>query len=126
LHAHSAGPYKILKKVNSKVYVIDLLSDFEISSTFNISDLVAYKCPFFNPDNLLVNLDEPIHEPFFEGLHLPPLPTTLIPFAAEQIDSIQDDQIISTEMVVADDIYCVGTVVLNLMIHGLLKRTYND
>jgi len=43
-----------------------------------------------------VDLDEPTHEPFFERSHLSPLPPTPVPFAAEQIDIIQDDQIIST------------------------------
>ena len=32
LHARSAGPYKILKKINPKACVIDLPSDFDISS----------------------------------------------------------------------------------------------
>jgi len=38
LHSHSAGPFKIRKKINPNAYVLDLLSDFEISSTLNISD----------------------------------------------------------------------------------------
>jgi len=58
LIARSAGPFKVLKKINPNAYVIDLPPDFRIRSTFNILDLVAYKDPF-NPDNLLVNLDEP-------------------------------------------------------------------
>jgi len=43
-----------------------------------------------------VNLDEPTPDPFLEGPHLPPLPNMHVSFAAEHIDSIQDDQIIST------------------------------
>jgi len=54
-----------------------------ISSTFNISDLVAYKSPSFNPDNLLVDLDEPTYEPLLEGPHLPPLPTTAVSLTSE-------------------------------------------
>ena len=43
LIARSVDPFKILKKINLNAYVIDLPPDFGISSTFNISDLVAYK-----------------------------------------------------------------------------------
>jgi len=43
-----------------------------------------------------VDLDEHIPEPFLEGPNLPSLSTTNVPFAAEQINSIRDDQIIST------------------------------
>jgi len=77
LTAHSADPFKILKKINSNAYVIDLSPNFEISLTFNISDLVAYKDPPFNPDNPLMDLDEPTPEPLFEGLHFLPLPTII-------------------------------------------------
>ena len=62
LHTPSASPYKILKKINVNAYVIDLPSNFEISSIFNISDLVAYKGQLFNSDNPLVDLNEPTHE----------------------------------------------------------------
>ena len=45
LHARSAGSFKILKKINSNAYVVDLPSDFGINLSFNIEDLVAYKGP---------------------------------------------------------------------------------
>ena len=93
MNARSASPYKILKKINPNSYVIHLPSDFEISSTFNISDLVDYKGPLFNPDNPLVDLDKPTPKSLFEGPHFPLLPTTNVLFTAEQIDSIKDDQI---------------------------------
>jgi len=60
------------------------------------SNLVAYKGPPFNPDNTLVDLDKPTPKFLFEGPHFPPLPTTNDLFIAEQIDSIKDNQIIST------------------------------
>ena len=56
LTARSAGPFRILKKINPNVYVTDFPPDFGISSTFNISDLVAYKGSPFNLDNPLVIL----------------------------------------------------------------------
>jgi len=96
LTACNAGPLKVLKQINPNVYVIDLPPNFEISSTFNISDLVVYKYPPFNPDNLFVDLDEPIPELLFEGPQLSPLLTTHAPFTTDQIDSIKDDRIIST------------------------------
>jgi len=40
LHARSAGPFKILTKLNDNVYVIDFPEDFRINPTFNIEDLV--------------------------------------------------------------------------------------
>jgi len=83
LNARKASPYKILKKINPNAYVIDLPSNFGISLTFNISNLIAYKGPPFNPDNSLVNLDEFTPKSFFERPYLPPLSTTSVPFAVE-------------------------------------------
>ena len=60
LQAHSARPFKVLKRIGLNAYVIDLLHDYGISSSFNIEDLVAYKCPLVIPDNLF---DEPLLDP---------------------------------------------------------------
>ena len=43
LHVRSAGPFKILNKPNYNTYVIDLPRDYDISCTFNVTDLVDYK-----------------------------------------------------------------------------------
>ena len=45
LQAHGAGPFRVLKRVGSNAYVVDLPNDYGISSTFNVSDLVAYRDP---------------------------------------------------------------------------------
>ena len=56
LHARRAGPFKIIEKVGPNAYVLDLPSDWGISSTFNIADLVEYREPaaipseYFGPD----------------------------------------------------------------------------
>ena len=66
LHARSVGPFKILKKINSNAYVVDLSPDFGVSFSFNIEDMIAYKGLNFLPDNPL--LDDPCHEPISERL----------------------------------------------------------
>ncbi|XP_072962671.1 uncharacterized protein [Typha angustifolia] len=93
LHARSAGPFKILKKINDNAYVLDLPSDFGISSTFNIEDLVAYKSPDFTPDNPLDT--KPTYELVYERPSLPPLPN-IPPNTVDEIDKILDEEIIST------------------------------
>ena len=66
LHARGAGPFKIIKKVGSNAYVLELPPELGISSTFNISDLVEYREPAvissepFEPDQIIVS--EPNHE----------------------------------------------------------------
>ena len=72
--------------------------------TFNISDLIPYKGHSFNSENPHVDLNEPIPELFLEGPNLSLLLITTVPFAAVQIDSIRDDQVISTRDGVAGDI----------------------
>ncbi|PKA46655.1 hypothetical protein AXF42_Ash021271 [Apostasia shenzhenica] len=90
LQARGAGPFKILKKLGSNAYVVDLPSDFGISTTFNISDLVAYKEPAAIPS-----------DPFEPSSPIEREPTPECPLSQpstkkEQIEQILDDQIIST------------------------------
>ena len=92
LQARSAGPFKVLKRMGPNAYVIDLPHDYGISSSFNIEDLVAYKSSTTIPDT-----------PFDESLPNPidaPIPTPLplnLPYAhKESIDTILDEQIVST------------------------------
>ena len=92
LHARSAGPFQILKKLNDNAYIIDLLQGFSIGSTFNIEDLMDYKGPDFSPNNLLD--DEPSLEPISERHSFPPL-SNILPNIVDQIDKIVDDDIIT-------------------------------
>jgi len=76
-----------LKKLNCHVYVID----FDISSIFNIEDLVDYKGFDFNSTNFLI--DEPSRKPIFERSSIPPI-SNIMTTTVDQIDKILDDEII--------------------------------
>ena len=49
LHARGAGPFRVVKRVGSNAYVLELPSELGISSTFNITDLVEYREPAVIP-----------------------------------------------------------------------------
>jgi len=91
LHVRSAGPFKILNKLNCNTYAIDLLRDYGISCTFNINDLVNYKSFGFSSLN-----DKSSHMPFSESFSLSPLLNTH-PITAEKVDKILEDETITTK-----------------------------
>jgi len=66
LHVRSAGPFKILNKLNCNTYVIDLSRDYDISCTFIVNDIVDYKG--FDCSPLIV---EPAPKPFSKRAYLP-------------------------------------------------------
>ena len=82
-----------MKRINNNAYVINLPEGFGISPIFNVENLVAYKGTDFYPSNLLLN--EPTRDLTSEGPSLPLL-SYLPPYAAEQIDKMIEDEIIST------------------------------
>ena len=65
------GPFKILRRINSNAYIVDHSSDFGVSSSANIEDLVACKCSILSLDKPLLN--KPFPEFTFERHSLPPL-----------------------------------------------------
>ena len=82
----------MLKLIGSNAYVIELPSDYGISSTFNIEDLVAYKGP-------ATIHDDPFTEPLPTPTICPDFNTILlnIPLTyKESIDAILDEQVVFT------------------------------
>ena len=71
LHDRSAGPFKILDKLNCNTYVINLSRDYDISHTFNVNDLADYKNFDCSP-----LIDKPSSKPFSESSSLSPLLNT--------------------------------------------------
>ena len=90
LHARGAGPFKVLKKVGTNAYVLELPPELGISSTFNISDLAEYREPALIPR-------EPFGpDPSFESEPTPECPHITWPERKDRIEKILDDQAIST------------------------------
>ena len=71
--------------------MVDLPPDFGISCTFNVEDLVPYRGTFDTLSDPF--MDEPSQD--LSESPLPPLPPKLS-YTIENIDSILDDQIVST------------------------------
>ncbi|KAL3503994.1 hypothetical protein ACH5RR_033835 [Cinchona calisaya] len=49
LHSRNAGPFKILKKISSNAYVLELPEDMSINNIFNIEDLTSYTRYLIDP-----------------------------------------------------------------------------
>ncbi|KAF7135648.1 hypothetical protein RHSIM_Rhsim08G0121000 [Rhododendron simsii] len=80
LHSKSAGPFKVLKKISSNAYVLELPDDMGISNVFNIEDLTRYSghVEDSNRADLVASLPASKH---FE----------------DEIEDVVDHQIISTQ-----------------------------
>ena len=90
LHAQGSVTFKIIKKVGSNAYVLELPPELGISSTLNISDLVEYREPAMIPS-------EPFEpDPILENVPNPECPPLNWPERGERIERILDDQTIST------------------------------
>ena len=119
LHARSAGPYKVIKKVRSNAYVLELPSDLGISSTFNISDLVEYRAPAIIPSEPF-ELDHSLKsEP------TPECPPPNLPVRTERIEHVLDDQAILLRTKATSTIWFDGKVDQNLRIRGSFGRICN-
>ena len=90
LHVRGAGPFKVLKRAGPNAYVLELPPEYDISSTFNISDMKEYKEPALIPS-------EPFEPcPIFESATLPECPPAKPLDRKDRVEQILDDQAITT------------------------------
>ena len=90
LHARGAGPFKVVKRVGSNAYVLELPPELGISSTFNILDLTEYREPAMIPS-------EPFElDPILESEPIPECLQIFWPEKRKRIKRFLDDQTTST------------------------------
>jgi hypothetical protein len=79
LHHRRAGPFKILKRLGTNAYHLELPSTLSISPIFNVEDLTAYPGSPVEGSQAAVTTAPPANLP----THVP---------SRDQIDAILDDQ----------------------------------
>ncbi|CAA7392191.1 unnamed protein product [Spirodela intermedia] len=47
-HTHSTGPFRVLSRIGENAYVVNIPPSWEISSTFNMVDLVSQQAPLIS------------------------------------------------------------------------------
>jgi hypothetical protein len=73
LHPRGDGPFQVLERINDNAYKLDLPGEYDISATFNVSDLSLFDVgddsmsnPFEemgNDENQQTSLKDPLHVP---------------------------------------------------------------
>ena len=53
LESRGSGPFKVLKRIGTNAYELELLKEFRVNPTFNVSDLVPYRGPVVEPSEEL-------------------------------------------------------------------------
>ncbi|KAI5321495.1 hypothetical protein L3X38_030566 [Prunus dulcis] len=88
LHARSMGPYRIIKKLGSNAYLIELPTDMHISPIFNVSNLSPYRGTFSPP--ISIDVAQGSTPPM-----VPRIPSTSsIP--TDQIEDVLDHEVVAS------------------------------
>ena len=103
LQSYVASPFQVQKRVRSNAYVMELPDDYGISSTFNVSDLVAHQDPKVIPIEPFEPSPPLVSDPALEC----PLPAPLQQH--EQIEYILlYEQVITTRNRIYNATQCSG------------------
>ena len=65
LDARGDGPFQVLERINNISYVIDLRGDYNVSATFNVTDLSPFDVSGLIEDN--AETTDSMENPFQEG-----------------------------------------------------------
>ena len=95
LQARSTGPFKILSKIGANAYILKIPSDWGISSTFNVEDLVQFQGSISMPSNPFERPSESEPKPESPLPQKIPIPPN-VPARHEHVDQILDEQVTLT------------------------------
>ena len=91
LFARVCGPYRILKRLGSNAYLIDLPSDLSISPIFNFEDLTLYR-DTFAPPTFSASVTGASAISSVSISQLPPAKPSVV----DEVEVILEDEIVST------------------------------
>ena len=84
LGSRGSGPFKVLKRIGTNAYELELPKEFGVNSTFNVSDLVPYRGLAVEPSKEL--------EPSSSLEREPSPPPSIQRHRRRQVDRILDEQ----------------------------------
>ncbi|KAG7529394.1 Zinc finger CCHC-type [Arabidopsis suecica] len=104
------GPFKIIKRINDNAYQLDLQGKYNVSSSFNVSDLVPFIAdePDFRSNPFQEGGDDMIMDSINDTEHEPELERELVD--EERAKLVAGDELVAEEKLVAEDVLVTPAV----------------